>query len=56
MLVTAWALYLTFGLMGIYIFFKFWITGLNKIEVNLMVISLLIGAISAGVLWGGLKL
>lgn len=54
MLVVAWIFLIVFGLIGLSQLNKFFRSSLNLLSVVLMVVSIVIAALSAGVIWGGL--
>jgi hypothetical protein len=54
MIVSAWILLLIFGFLGLAFLRKIYFARLFKSEAVLMVISIIISALSAGVIWGGL--
>ena len=54
MLVTAWILLVFFGLIAVINSAKYMVSSLNKLEVLLWLISIVITALSAGVIFGGL--
>lgn len=52
MTVTAYILFSVFGFLSVTNLFKYLTMGLNKTEVILLVFSVLLSAISAGLIWG----
>lgn len=56
MLVTTWILFVVFGLIGLGFLNKLFTSRIYKAELLLMIFSIIIAAISAGVIFGGLKL
>jgi hypothetical protein len=58
MIVTAWILFVVFGVIGLYIL-KFFFLQKNWLEAKILAFlafSILVAAIAAGILFGGLKL
>ena len=54
MIITAWVLLIMFGFILLMNTRKYLLSSLNKLEVALYVISIIIVAVAAGVIWGGL--
>ena len=58
MIITAWILLIVLGLVSLTLLYKFLFSksGINKSELFLMLISIFVASISAGVIFGGLVL
>jgi hypothetical protein len=56
MLVTAWILFVVFGLLALTFLRKLYFVSLHNSECVLMVISIIVAALSAGYIFGGLHL
>lgn len=56
MLVVSWILLIIFGLIGLGFINKLYRYRLNSIELIFMVFSIIVAALSAGVIFGGLTL
>lgn len=55
MIIIAWVLLIMFGLFALHGWLKFFVAGgLNIIHSILWFISIIIAALSAGIIWGGL--
>lgn len=54
MIVSAWILFIPFSLIGLGFLNKLFRARTNLIEIFLLLISIIISASSAGVIWGGL--
>lgn len=54
MLVTAWILFVTFGILGLTFLRKLYLDSLYTSETVLMVFSIIIAALGAGYIFGGL--
>ena len=53
-MITAWVLLIGFGVFAINGFLKFFFGSLNWLHSILWMVSIIISALSAGVIWGGL--
>jgi hypothetical protein len=54
MIITCWILLIVFGLLSLIFLKKILFNSINKSELFLMLFSIIISALSAGVLFGGL--
>lgn len=54
MTVVAWIFLIVFGIIGLQFFRKLMLAEVNKAELFLMLFSIIVAALSAGVIWGGL--
>jgi hypothetical protein len=54
MVVVAYVLLAMFGLIGLSFTLKFFTERMNKFEVFVWLLSVVVSALSAGVIWGGL--
>lgn len=56
MLVTCWVLLIVFGFIGINLLLKAYSLKVNRTEIMLLIFSVFVSAIAAGVIWGGLQI
>jgi hypothetical protein len=56
MIVTAWILFVVFGFFAVVLAYNYMFHHIPKVNIPVMILSIIIAAISAGIIWGGLKI